>query len=134
MNTTYFLNCVAGNVFKTKENPALPTEYYIGLSSTAPNVNGSGVTEPAAAAGYARVKLSDLSAPTNGVVSNTADINFAESTASWGTVSHFVIFDAQNDGNLLTYGALSTARSIEPATVMTIKGGYLKLFVQNPAA
>lgn len=134
MNTAYFLNTVAGNVFKTKENPALPAEYYIGLSSTAPNVNGTGVTEPAGAAGYARVKLSDLGAPANGVVSNTADINFPESTASWGTVSHFVIFDAQNDGNLLMYGALSTARSIEPATVMTIKGGYLKLSVQNPAA
>lgn len=134
MNTTYFLNAVAGNVFGTKTNPALPSEYYIGLSSTAPNLNGSGVTEPAAVAGYARVKLESLGAPTNGVVSNTADINFAESTASWGTVSHFVIFDAQNDGNLLMYGALSTSRSIEPATVMTIKGGYLKLSVQNPAS
>lgn len=134
MNTTDFMNCVAGNIFKTKENPALPTEYYIGLSSTAPNVGGTGVTEPTASAGYARVKLTDLSEPKNGVVSNTADINFPESTASWGTVSHFVIFDAQNDGNLRMYGALSTSRSIEPATVMTLKGGYLKLSVQNPAA
>lgn len=134
MTTTYFLNCTSGNVFKTKENPALPTEYYIGLSSTAPNVSGSGVTEPAASAGYARVKLDTLGVPANGVVSNTADINFPESTASWGTVSHFVIFDAQNDGNLLMYGALSTTRSVEPATVMTIKSGSLKLSIQNPAS
>lgn len=134
MNTTYFLNAVAGNVFQTKTNPALPTEYYIGLSTTAPSVSGSGVTEPASSAGYARVKLDNLGTPANGVVSNTADINFAESTASWGTVSHFVVYDAQNDGNLLMYGALSTARSIEPATVMTIKTGYLKLSVQNPAS
>ena len=34
MNTTYFLNQVMGNLFKTKETPALPSEYYIGLSST----------------------------------------------------------------------------------------------------
>ena len=32
MNTTYFLNCVAGNLFHTKNNPAIPAEYYIGLS------------------------------------------------------------------------------------------------------
>ena len=38
MNTTYFLNQVMGNLFKTKETPALPSEYYIGLSSTAPNM------------------------------------------------------------------------------------------------
>ena len=43
MNTTYFLNQVMGNLFKTKETPALPTEYYIGLSSTAPNISGSNV-------------------------------------------------------------------------------------------
>lgn len=36
MNTTYFLNCVAGNLFHTKENPAIPAQYYIGLSSTTP--------------------------------------------------------------------------------------------------
>lgn len=41
MNTTYFLNQVMGNLFKTKETPALPEEYYIGLSSTAPAPKGS---------------------------------------------------------------------------------------------
>lgn len=57
MNTTYFLNCVAGNVFNTKTSPALPTEYYLGLSTTAPAVGGTGATEPSSSAGYARVKL-----------------------------------------------------------------------------
>lgn len=132
MNTTYFLNAVAGNLFQTKTSPALPTQYYIGLSSTAPNIDGTNVGEPSSNAGYARVELTSLGEPTDGVVTNELAINFNESTASWGTITHFVIYDAATDGNLLMYGALSTPRSVEAATIMTIKEGYLNLSTQNP--
>lgn len=131
MNTLYFLNLAAGNLFGTKKTPAIPTEMWIGLSTTEPNPNGTNVTEPAASAGYSRIKLDMLSEPQTGVVKNSSGIDFNESTASWGTVTHFLIYDAQNGGNLLQYGALSTPRSVEPATIMTIKTGYLNLSVQN---
>lgn len=133
MNTTHFLNRVAGNLFRTETSPAIPTEYYIGLSTTEPTMTGANVSEPSASAGYGRVLLENLSAPTNGVVTNTANINFAESTASWGTITHFVIYDAEVNGNLLMYGALSTPRVVEAATVMTIRQDYLRLSAQNPA-
>ena len=134
MNTTYFLNCVAGNVFKTKTSPTLPTEYYLGLSTTAPAVGGTGATEPSSSAGYARVQLTQLGEPSNGVVSNSTAINFPESTSSWGTITHFVIYDSETvgAGNLLMYGELSTSRVVESGTIMTIKENYLKLSVQNP--
>ena len=134
MNTPYFLNLVAGNVFRSKTSPAIPSNYYIGLSKSAPTLAGGNVTEPSTSAGYARVKLNNLSEPANGVVSNNAAIQFNESTADWGTVTHFVIFDdaTVGSGNLLMYGALSTPRTVESATIMTIKAGYLKLSAQNP--
>ena len=133
MNTTYFLNQVMGNVFNTKKDPALPTEYFIGLSSTAPSVDGQGVSEPAASDGYARVKLEVLSEPNAGVITNDAAISFDESTANWGTMTHFVIFDAADGGNLLMYDSLSTARNVEAATIVTIKAGSLTLTLSNPA-
>lgn len=133
MNTTHFLNRVAGNLFRTETSPAIPTEYYIGLSTTEPTMSGTNVSEPASGAGYSRVLLNNLSVPTNGVVTNTANINFEESTASWGTITHFVIYDAEIGGNLLMYGALSTPRVVEAATVMTIRQDYLRLTAQNPA-
>ena len=134
MNTTYFLNCVAGNLFHTKENPAIPAQYYIGLSSSTPTIDGSGVNEPSTDAGYQRLLLTNLSEPVDGLVSNEQDINFDESTANWGTITHYVIYDSPtaDDGNLLMFGELSTPRSVETATIMTIKSGYLKLLVQNP--
>ena len=133
MNTTYFLNCAAGNLFGTKTTPAIPEKFYIGLSTTAPNVGGTGVSEPVSGSGYARVELTHLSEPQNGVITNTQSVEFEESTASWGTITHFVIYDAPTGGNLLMYGALSSSRTVEPQTIMTIKSGYLNLSTQNPA-
>ena len=129
------MNLVAGNVFRSKEEPAIPAKYYLGLSTTAPDLDGQNVTEPSTDAGYARVELTTLSAPTDGLVTNQQAVNFEESTNNWGTVTHFVIFDAAeaNTGNLLMYGELTTPRTVETATIMTIKENYLKLSVQNPA-
>lgn len=133
MNTTYFLNQVMGNLFKTKETPALPSEYYIGLSSTAPNISGGNVTEPLSNSGYKRVKLETLSEPADGVITNEQAISFDESTANWGTMSHFVIYDALEAGNLLMYDTLSTPRNVEAATIVTIKANSLTLTLSNPA-
>ena len=133
MNTTYFLNQVMGNLFKTKETPALPSEYYIGLSATAPNISGGNVTEPLSNSGYKRVKLENLSEPADGVITNEQAISFDESTANWGTMSHFVIYDALEAGNLLMYDTLSTPRNVEAATIVTIKANSLTLTLSNPA-
>ena len=134
MTTTYFLNCIMGNVFQTKLSPGLPSKVYLGLSSSAPDVDGSGATEPLASAGYSRVELNSLDVPTNGVITNKSEISFPESSASWGTVTHFVLYDAPVNGNLLMFNVLSQARSVEQATIVMVKAGSLKLTLANPAA
>ena len=134
MTSTYFLNCIMGNVFQTKLSPGLPSKVYLGLSSSAPEVDGSGATEPLASAGYSRVELNSLDVPTNGVITNKSEISFPESSASWGTVTHFVLYDAPVNGNLLMFNVLSQARSVEQATIVMVKAGSLKLTLANPAA
>lgn len=132
MTSTYFLNNIMGNVFKTKTNPILPTKFYLGLSSTAPNLDGTGATEPLVSANYSRVELTNLSQPVNGVISNSSEISFPESSSSWGVMTHFVIYDSQTNGNLLMYENLSQARSVEPSTIVMIKTGSLKITLANP--
>jgi len=135
MNTTYFLNLVSGNIFGTKHTPTIPTDYYIGLSTTAPNLSGTGDSEPSVDAGYKRIHLTSLGEPVDGTITNTSAINFDESTADWGTITYYTIYDSGTvgDGNLLMFGELSTPRNVETATIMTIKEGYLKLSALNPA-
>ena len=134
MVTTYFLNDIMGNVFKTKTSPALPSNYYLGLSSTAPTLAGGNVTEPATSKGYARVQLTTLSAPTDGQITNTGDVAFAESTADWGTMTYFVVYDSATGGNLLMYEQLTKSRTVEADTVVAIKSGNLKLTLTNTTA
>lgn len=134
MTSTYFLNCIMGNVFQTQKSPGLPNKVYLGLSSSAPDVDGSGATEPLASAGYARVELDSLDIPVNGVISNKEEIAFPESSASWGTVTYFVLYDAPVNGNLLMFNVLSQARNVETATIVMVKKGSLKLTLANPAA
>ena len=133
MTATYFLNSIMGNLFKSKLSPGLPEKYYLGLSTTAPELNGDNVTEPDGGSGYKRVELTSLGVPDNGVLSNTADISFEESTQDWGKITHFVIYDAENDGNLLMYEALTQERNVETATIVTVKTGGLKITLANPS-
>lgn len=130
MNTTYFLDAIMGNVFQSKTSPALPESYYIGLSSTAPAVDGTGVTEPAGGA-YARVELTGLTQPDNGEIENGATVTFAESTADWGTMTHYVVFDAATGGNLLFYSALTHQRVVDVDTIVAFKPGELTITLQN---
>ena len=133
MTTTYFLNNIMGNVFGSKKSPSLPTRYYIGLSTSAPDIDGGSVTEPSSSAGYERVELTTLGAPEDGIITNTLAISFEESLSDWGIVTHFVIYDAPTNGNLLMYDALTSPRTVEPATIVTIKDRSLTLTLANPA-
>ena len=130
MTTTYFANCIMGNLFKTNTNPGLPSVFYIGLSTTEPTTGGANVTEPADTA-YSRVKLTSLSAPVDGVIYNTEQIGFADSTVDWGTITHFVIYDAQTGGNLLVYNTLDKQRTVYADSQITFRAKGLRLALKD---
>jgi len=133
--TTYFLNLIAGNVFGTKKSPALPSAYYLGLSSTAPNVDGSGVTEPSTnGTGYERIPIDCLTVPNNGKVENSEIVATPESLADWGVMRYYVIFDSQSGGNLLAYQQLSNERTMELNSVMIFKAGEISIGIENETA
>lgn len=131
MTTTYFKNLIMGAVFRTASG-SLPGQMYLGLSSSTPNADGSGVTEPSrAGTGYVRVPLTSLSAPNAGAITNTESIRWPESIATWfgasAPATHYVIYDQESGGNLLMYNTLTKSRIIESNTVVTIKDSILHL-------
>jgi hypothetical protein len=56
-------------------------------------------------------------APSNGVSTNSSDVEFDQATANWGTVTHFGILDASTSGNLLYHGALTASKVIDDGDV-----------------
>lgn len=125
MNTTYYKNLVMKGLFHG-EIANLPEEYYLGFSASIPNADGTGVSEPSDAdSGYARIALTSMTVPENGVVENSNSITFRESTLPWGEMIAYVVYDASTGGNLLFYGNLGRSITVDANTVVTIPAGEM---------
>ena len=99
-----------------------PTGVFLALSTADPLDSGAGIAEPVGN-GYARVNVVGgftVSSP-GGTASNTAAIEFPEASGSWGTITHWAIFDASSGGNMLFHGALTAS--------VAIGGGVVARFI-----
>ena len=102
----------------------MPTNVYVGLSTGSFNDDNSG-TE-LSGSGYTR-KVASFGAASSGTASNDAAIEFPAATGSWGTVSHFGLFDAASSGNLLVHGAFTTGKAIGSGDILKIPAGDLDI-------
>ena len=100
--------------------------YYIGLSTTAINAAGTGVTEPTGG-GYKRVAETNFTDSTGGIVQNKVQFEFPESTTAWGTITHVFISDGLTGGNILYYDALTTPRTVQTATILLFAINSMKI-------
>jgi len=103
-----------------------PPTIYVGLSTADPGDDGSGLAEPSGN-GYARVETSaaDWNTASGGALDNANDITFPEATGSWGTITHFALFDAATGGNMLAEGALSASKAIDAGDTAKFAAGDL---------
>ena len=102
----------------------MPTTVYVGLSTGSFNDDNSG-TE-LTGNNYSR-KVITFGAASSGTASNNAAVEFDAATGSWGTVSHFGIFDASSAGNLLIHGALTASKVIETGDILKIAIGDMDI-------
>jgi hypothetical protein len=99
-----------------------PTTVYVGLYTSDPTDADSG-TEVSGGS-YARTAVA-FAAPSNGVTSNSADVEFPQATASWGSVTHIGLHDAASAGNLLFHTPLDTTKTIDSGDIFKIASGNL---------
>ena len=106
---------------------------YIALSTTEPNIQGSNVNEPKGN-NYARASTKDCmgnvaltSDFSTSEISNIREIHFQEATGSWGTLTHFAIYNSATGGTPLYVGALTEPITPTANTVPLIKVGQLKI-------
>lgn len=102
----------------------MPTTVYVGLSTGSFGDDNSG-TE-LSGSGYARQSIS-FGAAASGTASNDAAVEFPAATGSWGTVSHFGIYDAASSGNLLIHGALTASKVIATGDILKIAIGDMDI-------
>jgi hypothetical protein len=102
-----------------------PSNVYVALYTASPADAGGG-TEVSGGA-YARVAVAGAlanwagtqgagttaaSSGSSGTTSNNGAVTFPTPTANWGSIVAWGILDAQTGGNLLFYGALTNAKTV----------------------
>lgn len=122
--TDYAANKLIDLIFRAQAY-TWPANLYAALFTAAPS-NAGGGTEVSGGA-YARAAIASslaawsgtqsagstvASSGTGGRISNNATLTYPAATASWGTVSHEGLYDAASAGNLMFWGALSAARTV----------------------
>jgi len=113
------LNAVLRNTSYTS-----PATAFVGLYTSDPGEGNTG-TE-CTGSGYAR-KSATFGAPSNGVCTNSAAVEFDQATGSWGTISHVGLLDAITSGNLLFYTDITTSKTIESGDIFKIAAGSLSV-------
>lgn len=127
-------SALIGHLFRGTAYTA-PTTWYVGLMTTACTDSAAG-TEVTGGA-YARVGVASgtgtwaaVSAG-NGTTSNVNAINFTTPSASWGTVTHFGLWDAASAGNLLICQALTASKTINSGDTVSFAAGALTIQIDN---
>ena len=101
-----------------------PSTVYIGLYTSDPTDANTG-TEVSGGS-YTRTAVT-MGAPSNGVSTNTAAVEFPQASGSWGTVGWIGILDASSSGNLLYHTALDTSKTISSGDIFKIAIGGLSV-------
>ena len=101
-----------------------PATVYLGLYTSDPTDADTG-TEVSGGS-YARQAIT-FGAPSNGVTTNTAAIEFPQATGNWGTVGWIGIEDALTSGNLLYHSPLDASKTIASGDIFKIAIGSLSV-------
>ena len=101
-----------------------PTTVYLALYTTDPTDADTG-TE-CSGTSYARQSVT-FGAPSNGVSTNSAAIEFPQAGGAWGTITHIGIRDALTTGNLLYHTPLDASKTIATGDVFRVASGSLSV-------
>lgn len=86
-----------------------PPTIYIALGTGA---DDTGLTGEPSGNNYARKAHASWNTAASRAITNNGVITFNQASGSWGTVTHYAIFDALTTGNMLGWGQLNTGKSI----------------------
>ena len=120
-----FVLSKADSILKSNINKNL----WVGLSTTTPNENGGNFSEPTRSE-YSRVQLGNTfdSSVTAQVSNGNGILFYNETLGSWGTVTHFGLFDGETGGTPIFWGKLTSSVAITAANYVPIfRAGALKI-------
>jgi hypothetical protein len=121
--TSYASNKILNYIFGNSPTLVMPANFYMGVSSTALNIEGIGATEPTGG-GYQRLVIpndkNSFSAAANKTVTFAKEFQFPNSTSPWGDMTHWFISDTPTGENVWWNGKLIHHRNVEISTTLSV--------------
>jgi hypothetical protein len=110
----------------------VPTVVALALHTADPTDDGSGA-EVTDANNYARVscKAQFAAAAATRIISNNGDITFNTASGSWGTVTHWGLWDnaTHGTGNLLAHGSFATGKAVGSGQTPKVLTGEIDISI-----
>jgi hypothetical protein len=111
-----------------------PSRYLALFTNTsgnaATNLEAGTLTDEVSTSGtaYARQSITFNSA-SSGSSASSATVTFPTATANFGTITHVAVMDGDTEGagNVLFYGAVTTAKTIETGDTFQVSSGNLTI-------
>ncbi len=113
------------NYMFTTSSVTRPTAWYLALFTSDPAEDASGTEVSTSGTAYTRKAVTFT--VSGNTASNSAEIEFPTATASFGTVTHFGVFNASSSGTLIAYGSLSTSKTIDTGDVLRVAASAINL-------
>lgn len=137
--SNYLENEIVDHIFRARSYSG-PATIYVSLHTGDPGESGASSEVSTSGTNYARAALAASasnwkgtgnevtgvdSAGTGGQTKNAVTITFNVPSATWGTVTHFALWDAVSSGNCLGSGALTTAKVINTSDTVSFAADTL---------
>lgn len=116
-----FLNHVLRNSALTS-----PTTVYLALFTADPTDANSPDNEITGLGGYARNACA-FDAPSGGVSVNSAAEDFTAAGEAWGTITHWALFDAATNGNMLIHAPLTASKAVGDGDTLRFAAGDISV-------
>ena len=132
--SNYLENKVLDHVL-TATTYTAPAARYLALfnntsGSAATNLEAGTLTDEISTSGtaYARTAIT-FNAASGGSSTNNGAVTFATATANWGSVTHVAVMDGDTEGsgNVLFWGAVTTAKTIETGDTFQVSNTNLTI-------
>lgn len=116
---------------------SLPTSWYLGLSTTTINADGTGITEPSGVDGYARVEIpndkTNWTSESGGSLENSLSIYTPESLDAWGIITDAFLSDSLSGGNPWWFDALDSSVNVSASgRIVVFHSGDIIISLANP--
>jgi hypothetical protein len=111
---------------KGTRNFTSPSNLYVALFTSSAGLETNSPSAEVSGGSYTR-QIVSFNTASGGSATNNGLVQFPTATANWGNVTHMAIMDASTSGNVIFWGALNAAKTVQTDDVFQFSNTALTI-------